>query len=523
MIKVMIVDDEPKIREGLKAIIPWEDLGFFVAGTASNGQEALELFEELNPKLVVADIRMPGMDGLTLIQKLREQDETLHILILSGYADFDYAKKAISQRADGYLLKPVDEDEMVSYLEKIKADCEQERDKEKWTSAAGRWTKDIFIQSLLTESLEDESALLADKAKSLGLEAKEYQILLMEPYKEQEKGLEAEEFDAVYRRVDEYFNRDGRGVAFSQHAQIGILLRQTIVGEQMRRQLAEELDALLANGPVRVKAALSPLARRLEEVAPSFQQARQLLKEKSFITEESILSLESMPPSEQNVEQPEHLEDQLYYIVEIGNQAAVKPLIRSAGLWLTSLKASETEIKRFYAELLAGLLTRLSQHHAVLNGSLKSFTDKIALIYQQNSLQQLYQHVECLLLAVMEPFGKRTQEHDLKGLLDMIHRNYSDNLKLETLAGVFNYNTAYLGKMFKNATGEYFNTYLDKVRIEHAKQYLQQGMKVYQVAEKVGYTNVDYFHSKFRKYVGTSPSSYKKQIEQEGDHQVLPQ
>ena len=95
-------------------------------------------------------------------------------------------------------------------------------------------------------------------------------------------------------------------------------------------------------------------------------------------------------------------------------------------------------------------------------------------------------------------------------MIDLINRNYFENLKLETLADVFNYNSAYLGKLFKNVTGEYFNTYVDKVRIEKAKQLLDQGMKVYQVAEKVGYTNVDYFHSKFRKYVGTSPSAHRK-------------
>lgn len=97
--------------------------------------------------------------------------------------------------------------------------------------------------------------------------------------------------------------------------------------------------------------------------------------------------------------------------------------------------------------------------------------------------------------------------------MDLIQRNYSENIKLETLASVFNYNSAYLGKMFKNTTGEYFNTYLDKVRISKAKDFLKQGMKVYQVAEKVGYTNVDYFHSKFKKYVGTSPSNYRKELD----------
>lgn len=95
-------------------------------------------------------------------------------------------------------------------------------------------------------------------------------------------------------------------------------------------------------------------------------------------------------------------------------------------------------------------------------------------------------------------------------MIELIQRNYRDNLKLEKLGEMLNYNSAYLGKLFKSATGENFKTYLDKVRIERAKSLLGQGMKVYQVAEQVGYASVDYFHAKFRKYEGMSPSAYKK-------------
>lgn len=102
--------------------------------------------------------------------------------------------------------------------------------------------------------------------------------------------------------------------------------------------------------------------------------------------------------------------------------------------------------------------------------------------------------------------------NEIKKITEIINRRYNENLKLETLSELFCYNSAYLGKMFKNTTGEYFNTYVDKVRIEKAKEFLTQGMKVYEVAEKVGYMNPDYFNAKFRKYVGISPTSYRKSI-----------
>ncbi|WP_237167914.1 response regulator transcription factor [Paenibacillus yonginensis] len=510
---MLIVDDEPKVREGLKAIIPWEECGFTVAGTATNGFEAIEQYEKIKPELVVADIRMPGMDGLQLIQSLRERDDRLHILILSGYADFDYAKKAISHRADGYLLKPVDEEEMISYLEKIREDHKQAQENKQWNDVSEKWTRDIFIQSLLTRTGEDEENGMEARAESLGLIWKEYQVMLLHFHQRPGSAGYLGRHEDAEQRLNDYFEASGRGLAFSVHFQTGILLKSAVLGEQMRRQLYNEIMAVLEGTGVQATVALGPFVRTVYEICHSYEAARELLKHEFFIDADGVLTmddLETRQRGEKEISKPEDLEGKLYYAMDIGNRTALEPLIRSAGEWLKTSGATEADIKRYFAELLSSLLARLSASHTILGSCLKDYTDRIALIYQQRSLRELYRHIGELLNLVMEPLGSRSQGQDIKALLDFIQRNFGDNLKLETLAGVFNYNTAYLGKMFKNATGEYFNTYLDKVRIEHAKQYLQQGMKVYQVAEKVGYTNVDYFHSKFRKYVGMSPSSYRK-------------
>ena len=515
MIKVMIVDDEPKIREGLKMIVPWESLGFSVAGTASNGHEALELYDEIKPELIVADIRMPGMDGMTLIHKLREFDDKLHILILSGYADFDYAKKAIDHRADGYLLKPVDEDEIITYLTRIAKDCCEAKEKARLREATGKWTKDILIQSLLAGTSDIEVGVLTDQAKELGLPASEYQVLLIEPYPHTSHALEEIEWMDFSKQIGAYFEQMKRGISHFQHGQICILLTQTIASAQMRVQLSKELDALLDKSGLKVTSTLGGISWNLAGISTSYKEARELLKRQFFRADDGVLGRESMMQNKGITQQPEGLEDRLYYAMSIGSRVElVGPLIHSAGDWLMSIGASEIEIKSYYAELLTNLLSKLSSIHREANNCLKFHTDKIALIHQQPTLIQLYEHIDELLEEMIDAFvGLQSRDHDMKALLDIIDRNYSDNLKLDTLAGILNYNTAYLGKRFKQSTGENFNTYLDKVRMEQAKHLLQQGMKVYQVAERVGYTNVDYFHSKFRKYVGTSPSSYKKQKE----------
>ncbi|MNR07935.1 HTH-type transcriptional regulator YesS [compost metagenome] len=98
----------------------------------------------------------------------------------------------------------------------------------------------------------------------------------------------------------------------------------------------------------------------------------------------------------------------------------------------------------------------------------------------------------------------------MKRMLDLIHRHYQENLKLEALADVFTYSSAYLGKLFKNSTGLSFNSYLDKVRIGKAKELLDQGCKIHQAASEAGFSDVDYFREKFKKIEGISPSEYRR-------------
>ncbi|MEG0766272.1 MAG: response regulator, partial [Clostridia bacterium] len=116
MYRVFLADDEPWILEGLRACIDWETLGFTLCGTAENGLDALEKIGRLRPDCLLADIRMPGMDGLTLIARAREENPRLRCAILSGYAEFTYAREGIRQGVDGYLLKPIEETDLEALL-----------------------------------------------------------------------------------------------------------------------------------------------------------------------------------------------------------------------------------------------------------------------------------------------------------------------------------------------------------------------------------------------------------------------
>lgn len=171
MYKILIVDDEQYIREGLKTLIPWENAGFQVCDAASNGIDAIEKHKTMLPHLMIIDIRMPGMNGLELIERLRKEDPDVHFLILSGYADFDNAKRAMTYTVDSYILKPVDQDELLDYLHRLRSilDGEQEDRREKM--------KVGLIQALHLGAVTPE---LAEHAIRYNLMLKTCQVLVIE-------------------------------------------------------------------------------------------------------------------------------------------------------------------------------------------------------------------------------------------------------------------------------------------------------------------------------------------------------
>lgn len=513
MIKVLIVDDEPKLREGLRVFIDWGSLGYYVVDTAVNGNDALEKYNQYQPDLVIADIRMPGMDGLQLIELLRELDPKLHILILSGYADFDYARKAITQRADGYLLKPVDEDELINYLQHIKSKIQNERMSEQWDSVTKEWNRESFIQSLLTDNQNEESAVLMKQASKLDLLWKTYQVLLVSLHLEDETDTSASIL--LKRMLCEKFESNGRGYVFHLHAQIGVLLRDPILGVEMKEvylSICEAMDEARTD----FSAALGTKEYSLDTLSNSYSVARELNKNHFFLGSGKLLSVDSVADSEgyeaMQEQEANAVSEQLYYAIDVGNSEAMRSLVRRTGQSMVSANYTERQIKRRFVEILTSILSKGIKQSPELQSRSKEYYDFLTGIYTARTLEALYDNTDFFLQQMMNQLGDGGKHREVKIMLDLIHRNFNDNLKLETLSGVFNYNSAYLGKLFKNVTGEYFNTYLDKVRIEKAKKLLEEGYKVYEVAERVGYTNVDYFHSKFRKYVGTSPTAYRKEV-----------
>lgn len=512
MYNVLIVDDEPMIREGLQLIIPWEEYGFHIIDTASSGFEALEKYNhhQGNLDLMVVDIQMPGMDGLSLIEEIRKTDKHLHFIILSGFAEFSFAQKAISWGVEDYILKPINEEQLVSGLEKLKITINKERQEQSLLEKNIPARQELLISSLLTKN----NAVDHDEAKNLNMVWDSYQLLLvhnLQPNDFLKKETELIEF------LKNYFAENDRGIPYIYKSTMYILLNKQITKNKNLKFLYIELMGILKPyGDFCIIAGSE--VKQLSEIKKSFETAQLLLKRKFFYNEHTLIctntglnpKLSSLPEVNKGSKNENELTDKLVYGLKMGNKDVVLKIIEQD--FLSFIEDIETEkvIKTRYIQLVSSAITKLISADSTLSWLEGEYPNLVEQIYHSASFNQLEASIVDFFSVILKEMRSDTKEVQIEKLFAFIHENYQKQLKLEMLAEIFNYSSPYLGKLIKNTTGESFNTYLDKLRIQKAKELLRTDMKVYQVAEYVGYTNVDYFFLKFKKYIGVSPSTYKK-------------
>jgi two-component system, response regulator YesN len=518
---VLIVDDEPMIREGLQLIIPWEEYGFHIIDTASSGTEGLKKYNQYQGKIdvMVVDIQMPGMDGLRLIEEIRKTNQHLHFIILSGFTEFSYAKRAISWGVEDYILKPINEDELVCSLEKIKIVLDKEKQNQLFLEKNIPARKEQLISILLTknDAFNDDTILL--EAKNLDLIWDSYQLLLLQELQQDvfsKKETELKEF------LKNYFGENNRGVPFIFTSTIYILLNKQITKNKNLKFLYLELMGILKPyGDFCIIAGSE--VKQLSEIKNSYETAQELLNRKFFYSENTPICPEtSINPKlsflqdvNKFLKNENELIDKLIYGLKMGNKEVVLKIIQQDFLSCIEDKESGNAIKKKYIHLVSSAVTKLISADSSLSWLEEEYPNLVEQIYHSASFNQLEAGIIDFFSLILKEMKIDTKEVQIEKLFAFIHENYQKNIKLEILAEIFNYSSPYLGKLIKNTTGESFNTYLDKVRIQKAKELLKKNIKVYQVAELVGYTNVDYFFSKFKKYVGVSPSAFKKETDKE--------
>lgn len=508
MLRILIADDEENIRNGLKAAVDWENYGCEICGEAGNGIDALQMALELRPDLIIADIRMPGMDGLQMVKKLREMDGKSRIIVLSGYSEFQYAKQSIELGVEAYLLKPIDEEELTAQIIRIGNSIAGEKMQKDVFNDSIAAAKNKLIVNLITGQTSDDTLHRANQIYGMDLPWNSYQVMLIDTIDGTfpDRGLK----NSFKDEIVQFAACNNYGFAFDNDGIMGVLLKNIsfdeniLQPEHLRKLLAErlKLDTVISIGPS---------ADSIDRISLSYEYAERLIKNRFIWGAKRIIGYKKDIAADmsRNLSEAgqESIAEDLYMAIGINNKEYIKKLMQELCDGLMSQNRDETAIKSSLINICFDIFSRLkAKNENLSNPSLGNG------IYNSRNIEELKAYATERFSTISDELAKGKSNAPLMRITDYIHKNYDRQIKIEHLAQMFGYNSVYLGQLFKNHTGMYFNTYLEKVRIEKARQLLAEGLKVYQVAERTGFNNLDYFSIKFKKHTGVSPSEYKETI-----------
>ena len=513
MYKLLIVDDEARIRSGLRSLIEWEIYGIEIAGEAEDGMKAYLSIKSLEPDLVLVDISMPNMNGLELIELCSHLEKTPKFIILSGYDHFQYVQKAIQLGAVNYLLKPVNQDELIHTV----ISCVELLDQHQAHQEQFRESLQLLRNDILTRVLHSriDSRELREKGHvvDINLHCSHMRVGLICPAKKSFSSsspiypiLElcqdiCRGFCSCYAVSD---TNDNIAIIFKD-------LTNVLKEEDFLNALSSCSDAISDRNDIQTLSALGREASHMEELALSYDDASTKL-ETRLILGDAVETQMAKAPFTPSVSYPEFLK-----YLESQDAEQVRKVIHSYFTEYLAFSGGEnTDMMKYY---LIELVTYILHSKYMAPCSAREISRKkqkaFSIISSTDSLLQLEESLTLFFLSLMEHSPDITPDAGYSFLIQnaiaYVNENYTDdNLSLKTLAAHLEVNPAYLGREFTQATGEYFNDYLNRMRISQAIHLLTSTTwKTAKIANAVGFSNVSYFFTIFKKTTGQSPGDYR--------------
>lgn len=507
MLKVLLVDDEPNVRHGVKMMIPWDELGLEVVGEAEDGDDGLAKILSLSPDIVIADVKMPGMSGIKMIEAAKNSGFSGKSLILSGYSDFTYAKEAMSLGVKGFILKPVDEDELIEALKILSEESRTEyRDK-----AAMRKGSEYMNEKLVRALLLGDAAVI-NSSSLAAYEYDSYDAAIISPAEDMEQEEKALLLESVKNRLEACGDVD----VVSPELSSGITA--VLFKGWKREKILSFFTELSKDLFGKIFITVGNTVYGIDDIKQSYLDADSLLKNRFMYLHCGVVTQDTISDEGGGEGQIGEIIGKIYAYVEINDTEKLDDALEGLRQALCGTNATPERIKVQCITAVMEIKSRLIKNIGDKKTEQFINDEFIAEIGEKSSLFDIIELLKATLAELSRTYFGRTTKSTMERVVQHIRSNYSREIRLEQLANIFGYNSAYLGKVFHQYTGENFNNYLDRIRITEAKRLLETDKyKVYEVAEMVGYSNINYFHNKFKKYVGVSPLSYKRQSKDESD------
>ena len=543
MLKIFLAEDEVVVRETIKRMIPWEELGFELVGEAADGEMALPLLIRQQPDLLITDIKMPFMDGLTLARLAKKEIPGLKVVILSGYDDFNYAKQAIGIGVEDYLLKPITKNALIERLSEIRSRYEHEKTQkeyyEKFQREMQAYEKNSsrdFFEALVGGSMDMMEVY--KRAEKLGLDivAEAYNVLIFTMNCDEDFSGQRDEYSSweaeSLELLENFFAGHSSAMLFRSNIfSYGVLLkgqRETI--EENTRACVDEIRKILSRQDGRREwfLAVGQSVERLSQIQKSYHTASRAFSQR-YLYDENVLFYDEMETMEQRGNATDAEDNAYLQKVDVN---ALNPAILQKFLSNGLQEETENFVKDyFYAIGQEPMESLVFRNYVILNVrfSVLSFlkglgcnTDEIepedteeVLTESGKSMESAIAYAENVIsraITLRDQNSGNKNRSILKTAVDFIDSHYmEEDISLNTVANVANVSSNHFSALFSQNMGQTFIEYLTTLRMNKAKELLRcTGMRSSEIAGEIGYKDAHYFSYLFKKTQGMTPSDYRK-------------
>ena len=496
--RILVVEDEIRIRKGLTNLIE-KHTEHTVVGQASNGAEGKEMALLYVPDLIITDIRMPVMDGLEMMKQLKELSDDWRFVILSGYSEFEYAKKALQYGADDYLVKPLAPEDVMKLFDTIEERIRKERQK-------SQEKPEKILRNYL---IEKEEISIDEIKKACGFE-QEKELYLICAYV---GNISKDARNNCIERITDLKNRLKNGKIvffFTESTRDLIILMERKNSSFIKKELEEKLLKRKQNDKIWVwtgEAVGSDdnLRSKYEHIREFYEYAlvidtNQILDQK-IINECNVIKQELSPKYKKNIQNYFFKKDKENFKNEINN-------------FLNDMRHMQErpgKIKEEYIQM-AYFLSGIAKEN---DSRIYSQVQDLNIIQNiGNSVTQ--KEIEELFIQITDIFINNMGEHNnisnyvILRAIDYIRNHYQEGISLDAVSESLNITPEYLSTLFNREMGENFTVFLKKFRISHAKRLLKEtDKKIYEIAIEVGYSDPKYFNRVFKEEEGISPGDFR--------------
>jgi two-component system response regulator YesN len=534
LLKVVIVDDEKWVCRLISKIIMWDQIGMKLIHEINDGCEAFNIISKEKPDIVITDIRMPGLDGISLIKKLKESNIDAKFIIISGYQDFNYAQKALKYGVKDYILKPIEEDELRNSLLRLKESIliEQKRAVEEtklkilFEQNLDKLREQFFSKLLFENSYNSFDLDELNKEYKLNFKEGLYQVIVFKLDSIASKKENGQIDGVILAKVAELLRSGFKNNCFSVHdliqaSRIILILNyddenRKHINSDLKRVFMEAVNQVHMYKGFYLTAGIGSVEHDIKMLKKSLNAAVCSVQSRLRLGLDRIIDISKLSYSDLSLADiyPNDKEREFYRLIEILDADGTEKYLTEL---FTPLFDMPDINPCLVVELGHRIIKMLIKAIQEINLQTDEFTDEEKIDERIDDcksfselLNSILKHVKTVL-EICKKIRLEKKSRPIEIVKEYISRHYSEPISLTDMANLVYLNPTYFSELFKKETGKNFSEYLIDYRMESARNLLKDiRYNVSDVAEMVGYKDVNHFSKMFKKSYGINAGQYKK-------------